>query len=172
MEKRDIEETVRKLSDEIEILRTKARDKGLAFHSLTTKELETKLTSPQTPFITSMSWTSRGPTTSSFNYSISVYNPDTNPPFYANLFAYFFFGPADMVTEVGIALLTVDQRLYRGFAQFPYIASNTSGNVEFNYSFSSSVPLGIYVGNGFIFNRNNHGADSYIDRTSIDVEIV
>jgi hypothetical protein len=68
--------------------------------------------SPQTPFITAMAWTSRGVATSSFYYSISVYNPDPN--FYANLFAYFFFGPADMVLDIGIALLTADNRLYRG----------------------------------------------------------
>ena len=81
-------------------------------------------------------------------------------------------GPADTVSEVGIALLTADQRLYRGFAQFPYMPSGSSGNVEFNYNFPSDVPLGMYVGNGFICNRNNHGSNSYIDRTSIDVEIV
>jgi len=172
MERRDIEETVRKLSDEIEILGRKARGKGLAFHSLSTKEIERKLTSSQTPFITSMAWTSRGVATSSFYYSITVYNPDTTPPFYADLFAYFFFGPADMVPDVGTALLTTDQRLYRGFAQFPYMPSGTSGDVEFNYYFPSGVPLGMYVGNAFIFNRNNHGDNSHIDRTSISVEIV
>jgi hypothetical protein len=99
-----------------------------------------------------------------------VYNPD--PTFYANLFAYFFFGPADIVPDIGTALLTVDQRLYRGFAQFPYISSGSTSRVEFNYNFPSGIPLGMYVGNGFIFNRDHHGANSYIDRTSIDVEIV
>ena len=47
-----------------------------------------------------------------------------------------------MITDVGIALLTTDQRLYRVFTQFPYLVSSTSGNVEFNYSFPSGVPLG------------------------------
>ena len=35
-----------------------------------------KRRAPQTPFITSMAWTSRGSATSSFYYSITVYNPD------------------------------------------------------------------------------------------------
>jgi hypothetical protein len=59
MEKRDIEQIIRRLSDEIEVLRAQARNKGLAFYSLTAEELKNKLTSSQTPFITAMSCKSR-----------------------------------------------------------------------------------------------------------------
>ena len=169
MSKKDIQDTVRGLSDEIKVLREQARNKGLAFYGRTDEELERELESSQTPFITAMAWTSRSSATSPFYYSITVYNPD--PTFYSNLFAYFFFGPADMIEDIGIALLSVDQRLYRGFAQFPYVSSGSSSTVEFNYNFPAGIPLGMYVGNAFIFDRNNHGAGSYKARISIDVEI-
>ena len=97
-----------------------------------------------------------------------MYNPDPN--FYASLCVYFFFGPADMIVDIDTALLSVDPRLYRGFAQFPYISSASSGTVEFNYNFPTDIPLGLYIGNSFIFDRDNPG-DSYKERASIDVEI-
>jgi hypothetical protein len=170
MADRDIQETIRRLSDEIEASRAQARNRGLAFSSPTTEELERELASSHTPVITAQAWVSRAPASSSFYYSVTVYNPDPN--FYSNLFAYFFFGPADMIVDIGIALLSADQRLYRGFAQFPYIQSGSSGRVEFNYNFPAGIPLGMYVGNAFIFDRNRHGADSYKTRTSINVEII
>ena len=72
-----------------------------------------------------------------------------------------------MVPDISTALLTADQRLYRGFAQFPYLSSDSTGTVEFNYNFPSDIPLGMYVGNGFIFNRDYDAANSYIERESI-----
>jgi hypothetical protein len=160
---------IKKLSDQIEVLKEQARNKGLAFHALTTKELEKRLKSSHTPFIYTRSWSSRNSSTSSFYYSITVYNPDPN--FYANLCAFFFFSPADMIVDIDTALLSADQRLYRGFKQFPYIASDSSSTVEFNYKFPTDLPLGLYIGNSFIFDRDNPGANSYKDRASIDVEI-
>jgi hypothetical protein len=169
MTKRDINETVKRISDEIEVLRDQATKRGLAFSSPTTEQLEKKLKSSQTPFINGMSWVSRAPAASSFFYDIYVYNPDPNP--YYNLFAYFFFGPANMVSDVGTALLSVDQRLYRAFKRFPYIFPNSSGVVEFNYNFPTGIPLGLYMGNGFIFQPDYHDVGSYMDRGCIDVEI-
>ena len=147
---------IKKLSDQIEVLKEQAINQGLAFHALTSKELEKRLKSSHTPFIYASSWSSRNSSTSSFFYSITVYNPDPN--FYARLCAYFFFGPADMIVDIDTALLSADQRLYRGFKQFPLIASNSSSTVEFNYKFPTDLPLGLYIGNSFIFDHEDLGA--------------
>jgi hypothetical protein len=65
-----------------------------------------------------------------------------------------------MVPDIGMALFTTDQRLYRTFAQFPYISSGSTGVVEFDYNFPTGIPLGMYVGKWIIFNRDHHGLNS------------
>jgi hypothetical protein len=55
-------------------------------------------------------WSGYGSAIGSFVSEIYVHNPDPNS--YQFLFAYFFFGPANMIQDVGTALLSADQRLY------------------------------------------------------------
>jgi hypothetical protein len=145
-ENKSIEDSIKRLTEKIAVLKDQATQKGLAFNSLTPEQLEKKLRSTQTPFITATTWTSRGPAFSSFYFSININNPD--PIAYFDLFAYFFFGPANMIADVGTALLSVDERLPKIYAQFPYISAGSSdGLVEFNYRFPSGIPLGLYMGN-------------------------
>jgi len=155
--------------EEIEILRQQATRRGLAFSSPTTEQLEKKLGSKHTPFISGMSWTGWGSAISNFNYYIYVYNPDADS--YGELFAYFFFGPANMVQDVGTALLSIDERLYRGFANFPGVSSDSTTSVQFSYRFPRDIPLGLYLGNSFVFMRDYHDVGIYIDRGCINVEI-
>jgi hypothetical protein len=162
-------EKLKKLLEEIEILRQQATRRGLSFSSPTTKQLEKKLKSTHTPFISGMSWNHIGSAISTFPYYIYVYNPD--PDTYSNLFAYFFFGPANMVQDVGTALHSIDERLYRGFAEFPSVSSGSTTSVQFNYRFPSGTPLGLYMGNSFVFMRDYHDVGIYIDRGCINVEI-
>jgi hypothetical protein len=169
MTDKDINNTLKKLSDEIDVLRNQARNKGLAFSSPTAEQLEKKLKSAHTPFIYSMAWTSSGSAIGPFTYYVYVTNPDPNA--YFDLFAYFFFGPANMVPDVGTALLSVDERLPRMFASFPYMSPGSNGSVQFNYKFSSGIPAGLYMGNAFIFLREVHDVGAYADRGCINVEI-
>ena len=77
-----------------------------------------------------------------------------------------------MIPDVGTALLSVDARLPTMYAQFPYISPGSSdGLVEFNYRFPSGIPLGLYMGNGFVFLRSFNDVGNYVDRTGIYVEI-
>lgn len=169
-ESKNIEDTIKRLTEKITVLKDQASQKGLAFNSLTPEQLEKKLRSTQTPFIYVTSWTGHGPAFSSFSFSIYINNPD--PIAYFDLFAYFFFGPANMIPDVGTALLSVDERLPRMYAQFPYISAGSSdGLVEFNYRFPTGTPTGLYMGNGFVFLRGFNDVGNYVDRTGIYVEL-
>jgi hypothetical protein len=165
----DIKDRLKRLLDEIEVLRNQARDKGLAFSAPTAEHIEKKLRSAHTPFIYTTSFTPTGSPGNTFHYAISVNNPDPNG--YYSLYAYFFFGPANMVPDVGTALLTVDERLFRAFARFPYMSPGSNGTVQFSYKFPIWIPLGTYIGNAFIFSQNFHDVGTYADRASMYVEL-
>lgn len=169
MADKDIKDTLKRLLDEIEVLRNQARDKGLAFSAPSAEHIEKKLTSAHTPFIYTTSWTSTGSPGNTFHYGISVNNPDPNAYYY--LYAYFFFGPSNMVPDVGTALLIVDERLFRMFARFPYMSPGSNGTVQFSYTFPSGIPLGTYIGNAFIFSQDFHDVGTYADRASMYVEL-
>jgi hypothetical protein len=166
---KNIKDTVRKLLDEIEVLRIQAWNKGLAFSSLTAEQLEKKLKSTHTPSIYGLVWTGSGSASSTFYCEFHVYNP--GPDTYYSLYAYFFFGPANMIPSVDTALLSVDERLFRMFAKFPNMSPSSNGSVQFKYSFPSGSTLGMYMGNAFLLLRSSHDVGAYLDRASIDVEI-
>jgi hypothetical protein len=147
---KDINNILKKLLDEIDVLRNQARNRGLAFSSPTAEQLEKKLKSAHTPFIYSIASTPSGSTGfNTFIFEAYANNPDPNP--YFDLFAYFFFGPANMVPDVGTALLSVDERLPKMFAKFPYMSPGSNGSVLFNYKFPIGIPPGRYMANMFIF---------------------
>jgi hypothetical protein len=162
-------EKLKKLSEEIEMLRKHATKQRLAFSSPTTEQLKKKLESTHTPFIISQSWTDVGSAIGTFLYQLNIYNPD--PDSHDNLYAYFFFGPANMVQDVGTALHSVDETLYRGFVEFPPVSPDSYTYIIFNYRFPSSTPAGLYIGNSFIFIREPHDVGIYIDRGCIYVRI-
>lgn len=169
MEQKDISGIIKKLSKEIEIQKVRATKKGLAFSSPTIEQIEKKLRSSHTPFIISMSWSPNGSAIGSFFYYIYLYNPD--PSYYSDIFAYFFFGPANMIANSDTALLSIDERLYRAFAEFPLVNSGATVSVEFNYKFPDGIPVGLYMGNAFIFKREDYDVSTFIDRGCIDVTI-
>jgi hypothetical protein len=76
-----------------------------------------------------------------------------------------------MVPDVGTALVTVDERLFRMFARFPYMSPGSNGTVQFSYTFPSGIPLGTYIGNAFVFSQSFHDVGTYADRASIYVEL-
>jgi len=76
-----------------------------------------------------------------------------------------------MISDPATALLVVDERLFRGYMQFPPISSGAASRVVFNYNFPRGIPLGSYIGNVFIFERIVPVSPIY-DRYTIDVEVV
>jgi hypothetical protein len=104
-----------------------------------------------------------------FVVQIGVIKRDTPIRYY--VFAYFFVGPSSMISDSATALLAVDERLCRGYMQFPPISPGATSRVVFNYDFPSGIPLGSYIGNVFIFERIVPVSPIY-DRYSIGVEVI
>jgi hypothetical protein len=168
-EERDLQNALKRLTDEIQILKEQAARRGLAFTSPTTEQLEKKVRSRNTPFIYGIGWTSTGPVTGNFICQVFVNNPDSYDYYY--LYVYFFFGPANIIPDVSTALLSIDQRLYRGFAQIPYLSSGSTDSVQFNYNFPSGIPLGFYMSNVFLFKEEHFGVSPFLDRGGVEVEV-
>jgi hypothetical protein len=80
-----------------------------------------------------------------------------------------------MISDPTMALLAIDERLYRGYARFSPITPNGTSRVVFDYEFPAGLPLGSYIGNAFIFEQLGPpiGPISPIyDRWTISVEII
>ena len=161
-------DSIEKISDEIEAFRKESAERGLVFYSLTPEQVLEKLRSSTTPFIDSISYTSRSSAGIPFIFQIDVRNPDST--YHDGVFAYLFFGPATMIPDPSTALLSVDERLYRGYAKFPIICPNATSRVVFNYTFPIEIPLGFYIGNVFIFGWLVPLSPIY-DRSSGHIEI-
>ncbi|HKG88808.1 MAG TPA: hypothetical protein VKA95_10810 [Nitrososphaeraceae archaeon] len=76
-----------------------------------------------------------------------------------------------MVQDVGTALHSVDETLYRGFVEFPPVSSGSYTYIIFNYRFPSSTAVSLYIGNSFVFMREPIGVGISIDRGCIYVRI-
>lgn len=169
MEEEQINNAMEKLYKEIEVLKEQTIKRGLAFSSPTREQLKKKLRSTHTPFISGQSWKSIGYPLDTFKYIIYVHNPDPNQ--YFNFYAYFFFGPANLIPDIGTALLSAENRLNRMFAEFPGFNPDSTEYVQFNYKFPSGTPPGLYLGNSFIFMMDQHDVGTYIDRGCIYVTV-
>lgn len=169
MTNKDVNNILKKLLDEIDVLRTQARNRGLAFSSPTTEQLEKKLKSGNTPIIISMAWSPSGSIFNTFIFEVYVTNPDPNP--YDDLFAYFFFGPANMISDVGTALVSVDERFSAMYAKFPFMPPGSNGLVRFNYKLPIGTTPGIYLGNTFIFLLDRFDVGAYATRGCMPIEI-
>jgi hypothetical protein len=167
--KKEINEHLRKILAEIKVQRTKADKKGLKFSSLTEEQLRKKLKSLKTPFVTSFVHTYIGSISSNFTLIIHIYNPD--PVTHFNLTAYAFFGPANTISDIGLALISADEELNRMFAQIDQLNSGATESFSFNVRFPTGTPLGLHLINGFIFIRNPFDVGGFIDRISADMTI-
>lgn len=167
--KKVINEHLRKILEDIEVRRKKADKKGLKFSSLTEEQLRKKLKSLKTPFIPSFTHTYIGSVSSNFVLLIDIYNPD--PVTHYRLTAYAFFGPANTISDVGLALNSADPELNRMFAQIDQLNPSTSGTFSFNVRFPTGTPLGLHLINGFIFIRNPFDVANFIGRISGDMTI-
>ena len=167
MDKKDLH-SIEELSAEIEAYRNESVKRGRIFSTLTPDQILEKLRSSTTPFITTVASTGRGPANASFFFEIYVKNPDSR--IHSDICAYFFFGPAHLISDPGIALISVDQKLYHGHQLFSPIFPNTTSSVVFNYTFPAGISLGAYIGNAFIFEREVPISPIY-ERYNISVEI-
>jgi hypothetical protein len=131
--------------------------------------LRKKLKSLKTPFVTSITWTFRGPASSIFSLEIYIYNPDPVPHY--NITAYAFFGPANTISDIGLALISPDEELNRMFTQINLLNSGATGSFSFNVRFPTGTQLGLHLINAFIFVRNPFDVADFIGRVCVDMTI-
>lgn len=142
-----------------------AKEKGDTFTGLTEREIMEKLNSVNTPFLYFQSWSSSTPAGGSINYNTGVFNPDPVNRFW--MYAHAFVGPANPVTDTGIALLNVDTRFPRlTQPSFPglTLAPGASATLSFNLSVPGGIQPSNYLGNTFLFHGEYHGIGSYYAR--------
>lgn len=172
MEEKEIKNTLKKLSDKIELAKKEAKNKGFSFVSRTRKELEEKLRSVNTPFIGIMAWKGVGHISDTFTHEIGVFNPD--PVFATRLVGHLSFGPASLIANNNTALLSAYANFPRLYQEYPAIPSGDLKYIIFNYHFPiTTVTLSpLHLGNVLIFKNSTFETGSIIDRACTPVRII
>lgn len=154
---------------EIEKHRKDAEKKGLDFAASSEEEMREKLERSKSPMITSATYMATVARGSTLPFSVNVFNPD--PTTGPGLIVYTFFGPANMVADVGQALSVAD-------ARFPKLTSTpTSIDLAPGASqiFQTSIPVpadiapGRYLVNAFLFRSIAFDVGFYLDRVMIPI---
>jgi hypothetical protein len=170
-EKKPLEEKAKKILAEIDQQRKEAEKRKMNFTAVTKEELYKKLTKKGSPIIICQSWGSTSPG-GSVNYSVGINNPD--PYLQTTLFAHVFFGPSNMVPDVGIALCSVDTRFPR-LTLPKAVGLQMDPDTTEHLSFAIPIPLGIessnYIGNCFLFKASWHDIGEYLDRGCFVVQV-
>lgn len=163
LEKARMVEQILKL---IEEAKERSKERGEDnFQALTECEIMEKLNSVNTPFLYYQAWSSATSPGGSINYNTGVYNPD--PVNRIWMYAHAFVGPANMVTDTGIALLNVDARFPRlTQPSFPglTLAPGGSSTLSFTLNVPGSIEPSNYLGNTFLFHGEYHGIGTYYAR--------
>jgi hypothetical protein len=165
------EEKLKSILDEIERHRKAAKDKKLKFTAPTKKQIWKKLTKEGSPMIVFQSWsdTTLGGT---FNYNVGIKNPDPTRRIW--MFNHVFIGPANMDSDVGQALCTVDTRFPRlTLPDFAGLAIDSGATESLTYSIKvpNNVERTNYLGNSFLFRANWHDVGEYLDRSIFVFEV-
>ena len=168
---KSVKEKARSISEEVAQRRKEAKAKGLKFTGLTEEQIYRKLTKKGSPMIIWQSWGDASPG-GTVTYNVGIKNPDPNRRI--RMFGHVFVGPANMVSDVGVALCAVDTRFPR--LTLPDFAglSIDPGATE-SLSFSINVPMDVestnYLGNCFLFRATWHDVGEYLDRGLFVFEI-
>jgi len=173
-ENKSLEEKVRSILDEIERDRKEAEKKGLRFTAPTKEQIYRKLTKKGSPFIINQTGVSPVHKGQVFLYTVKIYNPDPNSR--GNMFVHVFIGPANMVSDVGEALCTVDTRFPRltmpnelgGLILLP----DEIKVLECLMRIPTDVESTTYLGNSFLFYFSLFDVGLCIDRAMWYFEVV
>ncbi len=170
VDEKEIRKEARKLTEEIESLRERAREKGLAFACLSEEELVKKIKgeTSNSPYIYAQSWTSGGSPGSSASYTVYISNPD--PTSYFPLYASICFGLGNVV-DVADAWNGRDTRWISVSSDRTFMAAGATANFTFNYNVPSGVETGTYNGNTVVWQGDWHDTGTVFDRGSFDIEV-
>jgi hypothetical protein len=165
------EEKLKNILEEIERHRKKAKEKKLKFTAPTKKQIWKKLMKENSPMIISQGWGSTTPG-GTFNYTVGIHNPDPTRRIW--MFNHVFIGPANIVSDAGQALCTVDKRFPRlTLPKFDGLAIDPGASATLSYSIDvpNNVERTNYIGNSFLFRANWHDIGEYFDRSIFVFEV-
>jgi len=165
------EEKLKGILEEIERHRKEAKEKKLKFTAPTKKQIWKKLIKENSPMIYFQSWGSTTPG-GTLNYNVGIKNPDPTRRIW--MFNHVFIGPANMVSDTGQALCTVDTRFPRlTLPDFTGLALDPGASETLSYSIEvpNNVECTNYIGNSFLFRANWHDIGEYFDRSIFVFEV-
>ena len=168
---REKEEKFKRILEEIARHRKEAQEKELNFTAPTKKQIWKKLSKKASPMIIFQSWNHTTPG-GTINYNVGIKNPDPTKRIW--IFNHLFIGPANMVSDVGQALCTVDTRFPRlTLPDFDGLALDPGATETLSFSFKvpNDVESTNYLGNSFLFRANWHDIGEYFDRAIFVFEV-
>lgn len=169
---KDIKQEVERILEEIDILKEKARQRGLSFRSLTKEELVKKIRgeSSNSPFYYSQAWVSGTSRGGPANFRVWIHNPDNR--YYHFLYVSIFFGVANFLDDIGEGLNGRDTR-------WPYLSTESfslspgaSTSIALDYTVPTDVPLSTYMGNSVLWEGKWNDKGVYLDRSLFEVTLV
>jgi hypothetical protein len=165
-----VEEEVKRLLEEIELLREETQRRGLAFASLSEEELTEKIRgeTSNSPFFYYQGWTAATAPSSSAYVEIGYKNPD---PTFWQICVTIFFGLANFAADI-TAALDAQHPSWPYVSVVPTIvAANGSGIAKFNYT-TPKVAKGTYLGNGVLWQPRAFDVGTYLDRSFFEVTLI
>jgi hypothetical protein len=165
-------EFANRLLEEIDLQRQEAERQGLNFTAPTEEQLKKKLAAAQSPMIGFQAWSGSVSAPGTINYTVGIGNPD--PVQWVWLFGHVFVGPANIVRDVGHALLAVDTRFPRLTMPEVFgltLAAGQSQSLSFSLTVPGDVERSNYLGNTFLFQSRWHDVGQYLDRSHFVFEV-
>jgi hypothetical protein len=151
MKEKEIEKALEKISKEIESMKEQVTKKGMEFSSPTIEQLKKKLKSVNTPFIYGTGYSYKNPLSNPCYFAIGLHNPD--PIMQSNIFAYLFFGPADIAPDIGTALLSAYDEFPKLYQKFPNMPSGDNEIVNWGYYLPKDTQSPVHIANVIVFQR-------------------
>ena len=171
-QKVSIVEHIRRIQQFVKKQEEVVKGKRWNYTSPSEKELARKLTRARSPMIVFQGWSGSTSPGGSITYTVGIYNPDPTTQF--SLYAHVFVGPANPVSNTGLALGEVDPRFPRltmpdffGLS----IASGATETLQFTIGVPSNIEKSNYLGNAFLFRASYHDVGLYLDRGVFPFEV-
>lgn len=156
---------IRKVLDEIEVVRADADRKRLNFTAVDEDALIRKFARVNSPMIIFQSWNASSLPGGTINYSFGVYNPDAFNWIW--LYGYGYVGPSNFVANVGEAVGARDRRfanLTRPSFPGQQVAPLSTVKLNFSMPVPANIEKTTYQGNTVLFQADWHDVGQYLDR--------
>jgi hypothetical protein len=166
----EIRAEVRRLLEEIELLKEQHARRGLSFASLTEEELAQKIRgeTSKSPFFYWQGWTAATTPGNAAYIEVGYRNPD---PTFWQICVTMFFGLANFAADITATLAGRHTR-WPYVSDAPTIVSaGGSGSAKFNYT-TPMVERGTYLGNTVLWQPRTFDIGTYLDRSFFEVRLI